>query len=327
MTRFFIFVALPAIILSSCSNKLDRDTAAKLIKEQYQYPNVETAEINLEEFGRRDESILQDAVKKGYLRFSKNGYAAYGMMGSGNVYSITKKASPFFLNKEMGFFGLSKITVVTNCREFYEITGIKENDSEKTALVEFSCKRKGVTPLGEAIGYKEGDIVNYKVSLTLYDDGWRITDKKSNVNPEKYSYFDNNGNYIEQEYLSCDSENELWGKLIGVYHLQDPCAYPYFLVETEDSKKVEIYLDMNSDEFKVNNDKFFKWSQDRIYKDVANDPTQMEVEFPKEAFDIRLLNKTVLFCFYKGKLDCGDDPNAPAKLFCKKILASSKVFK
>ncbi|MBX2910112.1 MAG: hypothetical protein KF706_10810 [Chitinophagales bacterium] len=316
----FIILVTTSLLLSSCGNKLTREKAAKLIVEFYEYPNVELANIKLEEFGKRDESYLNDAVNNGYLTVSKNGYAAYGMKSSGNVFGLTKKSNPFITKKTMGLFGLSGATVISNCRNFFEVTGIKENEADKTAIVEFSCKRKGITPLGSVLGYKDGDVVNYKVNLTLYDDGWRITDKAYNISPTQYAFFTKEGEYVEQEYFYCDSKVEVTGMLTGVYHLQDPCAYPYLEVTTDKGKREEIYIDMNLDKFKVNNRPFFKWSASKIENKLANDPSQIELIFPNESFDTSILNKPVTFCCYKQQLNCGDGPTNPLRNFCKQII-------
>ncbi|MDX2048724.1 MAG: hypothetical protein SFU87_18195 [Chitinophagaceae bacterium] len=198
----FITAVSLAILFQSCGNKLTRSKAEKIISAFYEYPNVEFTEMRLEgTLGMgdgSDESVLRKAVDAGFLS-SRRAWGASFYGGNSTAYDFTAKSRPYILQKFQGIVGGGSALVITNCRVFDEITGIKENKQERTAIVEFNCKRKGATPLGEILGIRNGDIVNYSVKLTLYDDGWRIEETAHNLKPRLFSFFTKEGDYIEKD--------------------------------------------------------------------------------------------------------------------------------
>jgi len=185
-------IALIGLLTSCGPEKLDRGKAANLIKEFYGYPDVELAAPDLysiskrleqEGYGRRYSyyTMLKFAFHEGAMMYLKN--------PSSDGYTIDGTSS------RMGM-GV-KVHVISNCRDFAEVTGIAVDESTKTAKVEFTCRRLGPTPFGEFLGHKDGDILNYSVNMKLYDDGWRITDKQvENIKPETYPYFNSKGEFI-----------------------------------------------------------------------------------------------------------------------------------
>ncbi|MBL0202347.1 MAG: hypothetical protein IPP81_19980 [Chitinophagaceae bacterium] len=116
----------------------------------------------------------------------------------------------------------------------------------------------------------------------------------------------------------CDTKYQLSGKLIKVYSLGMPCAYPYLKIVTDDGKNLDLFLDGNQDNFKVNDKNLFIWSDKKITDFLDND--YEGIQFPNSAIELTLLNKSYLFCCYKEQLNCGDNPNAPKDYFCKKII-------
>lgn len=118
----------------------------------------------------------------------------------------------------------------------------------------------------------------------------------------------------------CDSKYQFSGKLIGVFNYGMPCAYPYLKIFSDEGKSINLFLDGNLDNFKINNQKFFKWSDNKINNFLENDESSSG-QFPSDAIDVSYLNKKFLFCCYKQRLECGDDPNSPKDYFCKQILS------
>jgi uncharacterized protein YgiM (DUF1202 family) len=68
--------------------------------------------------------------------------------------------------------------VASSILELHEITGIRLGDGKNTAVVDFTLKRTDVTPFGNAMELNEGDVIEKQTIFQLYDDGWRITEKK-----------------------------------------------------------------------------------------------------------------------------------------------------
>ncbi len=190
------------IFLFSCSKELTRDKASILIKQLYKYPNVVTSILDLEK--NKDSPFLQNGVNTGLIRISFDAYAQ-AFHGNGNIYNFTEKGKPFIIEKWMGMHGDGGAEIITNCRDFFEVTGIKNNEQEKSAIVMFSCKRKGITPFGKILGYNEGDIENFTMSMTLFDDGWRTVGEIGQIiKPETYPFFTKDGEYKSNE--SSESE-------------------------------------------------------------------------------------------------------------------------
>lgn len=117
----------------------------------------------------------------------------------------------------------------------------------------------------------------------------------------------------------CNSDIQVAGTLVGVINYGMPCAYPYLNILSDDGRTLKLFLDGEFQNFKIDNHKFFKWSNDLIYNFLDTDFSDTG-QFPNDAFDPAVLNKEYLFCCYKMQLNCFDDPNAPKEYFCKRIL-------
>jgi antitoxin component YwqK of YwqJK toxin-antitoxin module len=248
-------VLISCIIFSSCSSKLSRGKAADILQDFYEYPNVEVSAVNLEGFGGgRNEDVLKNAANMGLMSTNNDEWAAFATGGNGNVYSLTSKADMFISQTQMGLSGLGSIMAITNCRAFNEVTRVTENPQTNTAEVEFSCKRKGITPFGTILGYKEGDISNYKVIMTHSDDGWRITDNKQNIKPDKYFFFNKDGDYnCTGLYKKLDKngtlvaelnykDGKLNGKCVGYYNGTQKKMEKMYKDDAMDGQYIEYYI-------------------------------------------------------------------------------------
>ncbi|MBN8640669.1 MAG: hypothetical protein J0L86_02565 [Flavobacteriales bacterium] len=160
-----LFFAIGFIIIS-CSNKdLDRDLAESKIIEHFSIPCVEVASFQNETLGRNN-------VPQKHADFIRQGYIYCNSEGSwNNRYYLTEKSMPYFSQENNIIAG--------NLIEFNEITGIKFNDAKNQAIVDFSFKRKGITPFGEFAERFEDEAINLQIEFELYDDGWRI--KETNL--------------------------------------------------------------------------------------------------------------------------------------------------
>ena len=177
--RFPSAIILLLLLLASCSNELTRGKAAKTIKEFYEYPNVEVGNI----YNRLDWSI-SGTYKPIYNKLQDLGLITmheYTQWGTNYSINLTDKGKAYSLATSG-----DRYMVISNIREFKEITGITKID-ENNAKVEFSVVRKKVTPFGEINGFKEDDLENYSVEMKKYDDGWRITNRKEkNLLPKDF---------------------------------------------------------------------------------------------------------------------------------------------
>lgn len=154
------------LILSSCSNnELTREKAGQVITDFYQYPNVEVEKFQLE---------MNLYLAEKYKALIDGGYLA-----------IVPDFMNYILPPDMivtprGEAYRKDEYFATAIRELKEVTGIRfENEAKTKATVEFTVIRVKVTPFGEIREYKNGDIMNYTVSIERYDDGWRVTSEST----------------------------------------------------------------------------------------------------------------------------------------------------
>lgn len=200
----FKFKLLACLLLAGCvfliscdTNKLTRDKAEKLIKEFYQYPNLEATkpkEWGINHFSERDFHDVEKLTQAGLMSCSHRHLGWYcGFTEKGGEYVAEE-------NNHLVLSGMQ--VIITNCRFFNEVTGIKIEEGGQRATVDFTCKRKGVNPFGEIAGFQEGEIVDYQVKMALYDDGWRIenTPPKKIWKPEDVSFYTSSGDYTGKEF-------------------------------------------------------------------------------------------------------------------------------
>ena len=81
---------------------------------------------------------------------------------------------------------------------------------------------------------------------------------------------------------------------------------------------MSIFLEGDSDNFKINNQAFFKWNDSKVSDYLEKNPLSSG-EFPDDTIDVSFFDKKYLFCCYKQQLNCDDDPDSPKVYFCKKI--------
>ncbi len=193
--KWLFFIVSAALLFQSCDNKtLSRGEAKKLIMEHWDYPRVEIKDLQALGYSIRDTRIL--LVEKDLIVHTW-GYDSWAGWVDNDAY--TEKALPFVYDivKDKYIWGdIFKSRVITHCTDFHEITGIVM-ESETKAKVQYTYKMKGVTPFGEAFGFTNDSIIESRVYMTLYDDGWRVSeDKPENIKPETYPFFTKNGDYI-----------------------------------------------------------------------------------------------------------------------------------
>lgn len=186
MKKILLLTSL-TFVLFSCSNKeLDRGMAFDIIEEFYDYPNVEivnfqgvtsSQKLNNEYRNLRGQKFITEKRK--------------GKYGNEFWVLMTEKGKSFTLSGKPNYNGYK---VASSILELDEVTGIRLDDGKNTAYVDYTVKRKKVTPFGNTKDYNDGDILEKKTVMQLYDDGWRITGKKEGeiVKEENVKGFDKN---------------------------------------------------------------------------------------------------------------------------------------
>ena len=181
-----IIIPLVISLFFSCDGKkLSRSKAEKLVVAFYEYPNVEV--YNFVPGGVRPNDVrkYRDLTEAGLISFQK----AYSLYGDFNIL-FTSKGNEYVTGTQKGLFNVTQKSVVSNIRNFGEVTGIQFSDEERRAKVTFTTIRSDITPFGRFKGYAEGETVEYSASMVLFDDGWRIEDKSvQNFKPSQFSFF------------------------------------------------------------------------------------------------------------------------------------------
>jgi hypothetical protein len=183
------------ICLLSCNKSLTRDDAEKAIKKKENLPKDELEQFNStegageavyyhylqenrDEFERNTIKPKSDFFKtlenEGLITISKSTdryradhdeYGRFIIYGESYYYHafFTDKAKPYIIGNQV------KLATI----EFGEITGIVERKELNIAEVNYTSKRKNITPFGMAHNLKEATF-SFTVTFTKYDDGWRI---------------------------------------------------------------------------------------------------------------------------------------------------------
>ncbi len=177
--KFALLLLSSILIFTSCGNKLTRDKAEQLIKDFYKFPNIEINGLD-DNFSKnllqpQNRANLENYITKGYVKIHD---LTWMMMPSYVDVNPTGIGKEFLIGKYSQY---EKSKVITNCRIFNEITGIVIDNNSKTAKVEYTIKRIGITPFGELFNFKDNDIKSYSCNFMLYDDGWRIIDDNTKV--------------------------------------------------------------------------------------------------------------------------------------------------
>jgi len=175
MKKTLLLTAI-TLLLFSCSNKeLDRGNAFDIIKEFYEYPNVEvinfqgvtsSQRLNKEYNNLRGQKFITER-RKG--KYSNEFWVFMTEKGKAFTLSETEKAS------------YNGYKVASSVLELDEVTGIRFNDGKNTAYIDYNLKRTNVTPFGNSKDYNDGDILKKETVMQLYDDGWRITSSKPDI--------------------------------------------------------------------------------------------------------------------------------------------------
>jgi hypothetical protein len=168
----------------SCTKKLTRKKAAKMIIEKYRYPQDVYTEVgSLETLKELKDRGLIDIKWKSSgdwwwestdsVWLTKNG-ELIGLFVKPDYVNVDVKGKLVTLIRPS--LGSSKFKVVGKCYKevFTEVTGMKIIANGTEAEVEYTYRYDSITPFGVILGYKSDEIYNSNCQFTLYDEGWRI---------------------------------------------------------------------------------------------------------------------------------------------------------
>jgi hypothetical protein len=156
---YIVLQFISILLFTSCGNSLSRGKAEKLlIKEYKSFPAVEVFEIDFYFSQTKEQSkILEKIQSKGIIiDCEKNNF-----MGGTAYYDVSETGKKYVFSERINTYQNPAYSFVTNSFVFIEITGIRVNEQDKTAIVSWKGKTIGVTPFGEYFGFKENDELGF----------------------------------------------------------------------------------------------------------------------------------------------------------------------
>lgn len=172
--KSILTLCIAAILLASCDSKekLDRETALSILKEENTYPKPLTEDIYVAD--PADAKRLLDAGLEDEGLITVQRTQSLNDVGEPMI-SFTEKAEQYLLpvNDEK----IQQVKVADEVIE--EVTGIQMEDGENRAVVEYKTSFASITPFSKLsqLNLEEENVRS--VDFVLYDDGWRVDNEPS----------------------------------------------------------------------------------------------------------------------------------------------------
>ena len=167
--KSIIILCIPAILLTSCESKekLDRETALSILKEENTYPKPITEDIYVADPAEAKRLLDAGLEDEGLVTVQQT--QSLNDVGEPLI-SFTEKAEPYLLpvNDEK----IQQVKIADEVIE--EVTGIQMEDDGNRAVVEYKTSFSNITPFAELskLNLEEENV--RRVYFELYDDGWRV---------------------------------------------------------------------------------------------------------------------------------------------------------
>ncbi len=164
-------LCIAALLLAACSSneKLDRETALKLIEDSKTYPKVISYNIYISDpdFAKR---VLDAGLEERGLALVKRKLGDIGQP----IISFTDKANPYLLpqSDQDKSDGIQRVKIADEAVE--EITGVQMLEGDKKAVAEVRTVFKNMAPFSKLSKLDLDKGNKRKVNFVLYDDGWRV---------------------------------------------------------------------------------------------------------------------------------------------------------
>jgi len=172
--KSILTLCIAAILLSSCDSKekLDRETALAILKEENTYPKPLTEDIYIAD--PADAKRLLDAGLEDEGLITVQRTQSLNDVGEPLI-SFTEKAEEYLL--PVDDMKIQQVKVADEVIE--EVIGIQMENGEKRAVVEFKTSFANITPFAELskLNLEEENV--RRVDFELYDDAWRLENGSS----------------------------------------------------------------------------------------------------------------------------------------------------
>jgi|RhiMetdeSRZDD1v2_1073273.scaffolds.fasta_scaffold27384_10 hypothetical protein len=174
--RKILYLFFVAVLFMHCSsNKLTREKAAEIIKNNY--PELVDWDIFCGDPEFAKKVLDTDLEKDGYVTIKRT--HTFNELSEPWI-NFAEKAKPYFLTTPPGDkeHQIQKVKVADI--QFGEITGMKMLANDKKAIVEYKIEYKNLTPFAILAKIDDKKPVTRTAYFSLYDDGWR-QEKKPDI--------------------------------------------------------------------------------------------------------------------------------------------------
>lgn len=167
-------LCIGALLLAACSNKekLDRETALKLVEDSKTYPKVIGYNIFVSDPAYAKRVLDAGLEESGFVIVQRT--RKLSEVGK-PIISFTAKADPYLLpqSDQDKSDRIQRVKVADEAVE--EVTGLQMLEGDKTAIAEVETSFKNISPFSalSKLELNKGNI--RKVNFVLYDDGWRLS--------------------------------------------------------------------------------------------------------------------------------------------------------
>ena len=167
--KIILTLCIAAILLASCDSKekLDRETALSILKEENTYPRPITEDIYIADPVDAKRLLNAGLEDEGLITVQQT--QSLNDVGEPLI-SFTEKAEEYLLPVDD-----KKIQQVKVADEVIEeVTGIQMEDDGNRAVVEYKTTFSNITPFAKLskLNLEEENV--RRVDFELYDDGWRV---------------------------------------------------------------------------------------------------------------------------------------------------------
>lgn len=168
MKRITLFLLLAC--LASCTNDLTRDEAAEIIKSELKFPRPYDFKVFRAEPRQAKIAVETNLEKEGFITVQRTQKAID--IGKPFIF-FTDKAKPYLLNTSEEDIKREIQKVKIADEEFGEVERISVDGNK--AKVVYTTHLKNISPMAALMPKQiEKTTASNKVTLVLYDDGWRL---------------------------------------------------------------------------------------------------------------------------------------------------------
>lgn len=192
--KFALLLISNIFLFASCNKDLSREEANRQLKIMYGEPFVVYTYIDLDimdylhlvRWEPNSNKLMQyyNLVNSNLLEIKNLDFREQMLLTDEGLKYSDQKAKYMTTNGKF----------ITNTLVFKSIDRILMS-SKSTATVDIKLERNGITPFGEFIGYKKGDLVSKQIQFNKYDNGWQMNTSENRIYASNFSFF-KNGEYV-----------------------------------------------------------------------------------------------------------------------------------